>query len=49
LHGKVGTAMAGYKNILGDADIAAVITFERTAFGNQMGDLIQPAQIKAAR
>lgn len=49
LHGKAGTAMAGYKNILGDADIAAVITFERTAFGNQMGDLIQPAQIKAAR
>ncbi|WP_024792080.1 cytochrome c oxidase subunit II [Candidatus Ruthturnera calyptogenae] len=49
LHGKAGTAMASYKNILGDADIAAVITFERTAFGNQMGDLIQPAQIKAAR
>lgn len=49
LHGKAGTAMTGYKNLLGDADIAAVITFERTAFGNQMGDLVQPAQIKAAR
>lgn len=49
LHGKAGTAMTGYKNMLGDADIAAVITFERTAFGNQMGDLVQPAQIKAAR
>ncbi|BBB23734.1 cytochrome c oxidase subunit II [Isorropodon fossajaponicum endosymbiont JTNG4] len=49
LHGKAGTAMASYKNILGDADIAAVITFERAAFGNQMGDLIQPVQIKAAR
>ena len=49
LHGKAGTAMAAYKNILNDADIAAVITFERTAFGNQMGDLVQPSDIKSAR
>ncbi len=49
LHGKAGTAMASYKNILGDADIAAVITFERSSFGNQMGDLVQPSDIKSAR
>jgi cytochrome c oxidase subunit 2 len=49
LHGKAGTAMAAYKNTLSDADIAAVTTFERAAFGNQMGDLVQPSDIKSAR
>ena len=49
LHGKAGTAMAAYKSQLSDADIAAVVTFERTAFGNQMGDLVQPSDIKSAR
>ena len=36
-------------NILDDADLAAVITYERNSFGNHQGDLVQPAQIKAAR
>ena len=34
---------------LNDADIAAVITYERNSFGNQTGDIVQPAQVKAAR
>ena len=44
-----GTAMPAFATQLDDADIAAVITHERNAWGNNMGDLVQPAQIKAAR
>lgn len=41
--------MPAWKATLSDADIAAVITFERNSFGNAMGDLVQPSQIKALR
>ena len=49
LNGKAGTAMAAYRDQLGDVDIAAVITYERNALGNSVGDVIQPADIKNAR
>ena len=48
LHGKAGTAMAAYAGLLSDADIAAVITYERNSWGNSAG-AVQPAAIKAAR
>ena len=48
LEGKAGTAMAAYKDQLNDADIAAVVTWERTAWGNQ-GSVVQPADVKARR
>lgn len=41
--------MPAWKGTLSDADIAAVVTYERNAFGNNMGDLVQPSQIKALR
>jgi cytochrome c oxidase subunit 2 len=41
--------MAAYGGQLGDGDIAAVITYERNAWGNKAGDVVQPAEIKAAR
>jgi cytochrome c oxidase subunit II len=41
--------MPAWKGTLGDSDIAAVVTYERNAFGNNMGDLVQPSQIKALR
>ncbi|MGB9430585.1 MAG: cytochrome c oxidase subunit II [Gammaproteobacteria bacterium] len=47
LHGK--GIMPAWGNILNDSDLSAVITFERNSFGNHTGDLVQPAQIKAAR
>ncbi|HEX5340571.1 MAG TPA: cytochrome c oxidase subunit II [Gammaproteobacteria bacterium] len=47
LHGK--GIMPAWGNILTDKDLAAVITFERNAFGNHTGDLVTPARIKAAR
>lgn len=48
-NGKAGTAMQAFKNTLDDSEIAAVITYERNAFGNKMGDMIQPAQVKSLR
>ena len=50
IKGKPGTAMAPFGAMLAnDADLAAVITYERNAFGNNTGDVVQPSQIKAAR
>jgi cytochrome c oxidase subunit 2 len=49
LNGKQGTSMAAFAGQLNDIDIAAVITYERNAWGNDAGDLIQPSEVKAAR
>lgn len=49
LNGSAGTAMAPFGAQLNDADLAAVITYERNAWGNDTGDVVQPADIKAAR
>lgn len=49
LNGKAGTAMQAFRNSLSDVELAAVITYERNSFGNNKGDMIQPAQIKALR
>ncbi|MHB1213683.1 MAG: cytochrome c oxidase subunit II [Thiobacillus sp.] len=47
--GRPGTAMAAFGKQLSDADIAAVVTYERNAWNNKMGDAAQPAEIAAAR
>ena len=49
MHGREGTAMAAFGPMLSDAQLAAVITYTRNAWGNQTGDAIQPADIAAAR
>ncbi|HJW81863.1 MAG TPA: cytochrome c oxidase subunit II [Acidiferrobacterales bacterium] len=49
LQGKPGTAMQAYAGQMNDADIAAVVTYERNAFGNNSGDIVQPAAVKALR
>lgn len=48
-NGKAGTAMAAFGKQLSDADLAAVVTFERNALGNAVGDMVQPSEIKALR
>ena len=48
LNGKEGTAMAAYSGLLNDADLAAVITYERQSWGNN-ASVVQPAAVKAAR
>ena len=49
LNGKGGTAMAAFAKQLSDTDIAAVVTYERNAWGNKSGDAVQPGEVKAAR
>ena len=49
MKGKPGTAMQAFGAQLNDADIAAVVTFQRNALGNKTGDVVQPSQVKAAR
>jgi len=49
LNGRPGTAMAAFGAQMSDADIAAVVTFQRNAWGNKMGDAAQPMQVAAAR
>jgi cytochrome c oxidase subunit 2 len=49
MQGKPGTAMQAFAGQMNDADLAAVITFERNGFGNKTGDVVQPSQVKAAR
>ena len=47
LNGKQGTAMAAFSRLT-DTELAAVITYTRTAWGNKAGE-VQPADVKAAR
>ena len=49
MNGKPGTAMAAFAGQLSDADIAAVVTYQRNAWANKTGDQVQPADIAAAR
>ncbi|MDD3448329.1 MAG: cytochrome c oxidase subunit II [Gammaproteobacteria bacterium] len=49
LNGIEGSAMQAFRDQLDDADLAAVITYERNSFGNDSGELVQPAAVKAAR
>lgn len=48
-NGKTGTAMQAFKSQLSNVDIAAVVTYERNAWGNSTGTFVQPASIKALR
>jgi cytochrome c oxidase subunit 2 len=49
LNGKPNTSMLPFGGQLDDLAIAAVVTYERNAFGNDTGDRAQPADVKAAR
>ena len=45
LYGQAGTAMQAFGQQLNPAEIAAVITYERNAWGNDMNDMVQPKEI----
>jgi len=49
INGRPGTAMAGFGAMLSDDELAAIITYQRNAWGNETGDLVEPATIAAAR
>ncbi len=46
LNGVQGTTMQAFAQQLSATELAAVITYERNAFGNDMGDILQPADIR---
>ena len=48
LNGRPGTAMQSFAR-LSNSELAAVITYTKNSFGNSVGKVIQPADIKAAR
>jgi cytochrome c oxidase subunit 2 len=45
VHGIPGTAMQAFGGILNDLDLAAVVTYERNAFGNNTGDNLQAVDV----
>ncbi|GBF30898.1 cytochrome c oxidase subunit 2 [bacterium MnTg04] len=49
MNGRVGTAMIGFSTQLGDAELAAIINYERNAWGLNGGDTVQASDIAAAR
>jgi len=49
INGVPGTAMQAFGEQLSAVDLAAVITYQRNAFGNDTGDMVQPADIVAAK
>jgi cytochrome c oxidase subunit II len=45
VNGVPGTAMQAFGSQLNDVDMAAVVTYQRNAFGNNMGDTVQPIDV----
>ena len=45
INGVAGTAMQAFGGQMNDVDMAAVITYQRNAFGNNMGDMVQPIDV----
>lgn len=49
LNGVAGTAMQAFKDQLSDQEIAAIVTYERNAWGNNTNDIVQPADVAKER
>lgn len=49
LHGVPGSAMQGYKDVLTDEEIAAIVTYERNAWNNNTNDVVQPGDVQQLR
>lgn len=45
IDGVPGTAMQAFGGIINDLDMAAVITYQRNAFGNSTGDVVQAVDV----
>src|SRR5690606_6886675 len=45
VHGVPGTAMQAFGGQLNDVELAAVTTYIRNSFGNNMGDMTQPVDV----
>jgi cytochrome c oxidase subunit 2 len=49
VNGSAGTTMQAFGRQLNVVDIAAVVTYERNALGNSVGDMVQPASVPGPR
>ena len=49
LNGVPGTAMQPYRDQFTDAEVAALVTYERNAWGNNTNDIIQPSEVAKVR
>lgn len=49
VHGKTGTAMQAFGPQLSLKELAAVITYERNAWGNNTGESVQAAEVQAIK
>ncbi|SDK15933.1 cytochrome c oxidase subunit 2 [Ferrimonas sediminum] len=49
VHGKAGTAMQAFAAQLTNKELAAVVTYERNAWGNDTGDVVQTADVAASK
>lgn len=49
LDGVPGTAMQAFGGQLSDKEAAAIVTYERNAWGNNTGDVVQPADVAEVR
>ena len=45
INGVAGTSMQAFGGQINDVEMAAVITYQRNAFGNNMGDMVQPIDV----
>ncbi|PLW84389.1 cytochrome c oxidase subunit II [Kineobactrum sediminis] len=45
INGVPGTAMQAFGSQINNVEMAAVITYQRNAFGNNMGDMVQPIDV----
>jgi cytochrome c oxidase subunit 2 len=45
INGVAGSAMQAFGGQINDVEMAAVITYQRNAFGNNMGDMVQPIDV----
>ena len=47
--GVPGTAMQAFGGQLSAVELAAVLTYQRNAFGNNTGDIVQPADVAGGK
>ena len=45
VNGVAGTAMQAFGGQFSEVDLAAIITYERNAWGNDTGDVVQPIDV----
>lgn len=45
VNGVSGTVMQAFGDLLSEVDLAAILTYQRNSWGNDMGDMIQPIDV----